>query len=125
MSHLASSMLETRHPAVLRLDGPLDLLDEHFLQRVDAAPHRAACGVLVPAAVEFLRDRADVDLALRSHAHAVRLALGLLEEDDGLDLLHVERKLDEPFAVPVRDASGALPLVIERDDTDAPGDIAR
>src|SRR5665213_4625219 len=82
------SLLQSCHPAILQFDRALDLFYKKLLQRVDAACRRAARGVLVAAAAEFLRDRADVDLALRPHADAVDLALDLLEEHDGLDLLH-------------------------------------
>src|SRR5947209_4837228 len=83
----------------LRLDGFVDLLDEQLLQRVDAATHRAARGVLVAAAAELLRDGADVDLLLRPHADAVLVAFDLLEEHDGPDFLHGEWQVDQPFGV--------------------------
>src|SRR5207247_4622674 len=72
-------------------DRLLDLLDEQLLQHVDRARHRAPGGILVAAAPEALRDRADVDVALGSHAHAVLFGLDLFEDDDGLDLLDCER----------------------------------
>src|SRR5690348_15457222 len=63
----------TNRPSIYG-DRVFDLLDEHLLKRVDAALHRAAGRVLVATAAEFLRDGADVDLALGSHADAVFLA---------------------------------------------------
>src|SRR5262245_9848742 len=78
----------TNRPSI---DGAFDLLDEHLLQRVDRAVHRAPGRVLVTAAAELLRDRADVDLALRPHADAILVALDLLEEDHREDLLHRQR----------------------------------
>src|SRR5947209_17762287 len=58
------SFLQFCDPPILQLDRVLQLLDERLLQRVDGAGHRAPGGVLVAAAAEFLRDRADVDVAL-------------------------------------------------------------
>src|SRR6188508_3755448 len=66
-------------PSINRL---LDLLEERLLERVDRPRHRAAGGVLVSTPAELLCDRADVDFALRAHAHAVVVAFVLLEEDD-------------------------------------------
>src|SRR5579871_144997 len=105
------------------INGALDLLDEDLLQRVDTAARRASGGVLVPAAAELLRDRGDIDLALRPHADAIGFALNLLEEDDGLDLLDRQRQVDQPFGVLVGAARGPRHLVIEVDDGDASGRI--
>src|SRR5260221_2073130 len=56
--------------AAFQLDGFVDLLHEHLLERLNRPDDRAAGGVLVPATTELLGDGADVDVALRSHAHA-------------------------------------------------------
>src|SRR5262245_36428959 len=80
-------------------DRLIDPLDEQLLQRVDRPAHRAAGGVLVAAAAELFRDRADVDCALGPHADAVLIALVLLEENHGLDLLDRERQVDQPLGV--------------------------
>src|SRR3954453_3713750 len=86
------------------IDRLLNLLEEHLLELIDRPGHRAAGGVLVPASAELLGDCANVDLALRPHADAVVVAFGLLEEDDRLDLLDRQRKVDETFGVLIRAA---------------------
>src|SRR5579864_3256195 len=68
----------TNRPSI---DGGLDLLDKHLLQRVDRARHGATGRVLVTAAAEFLGDPPDVNVALGAHADPVFLAFDLLEED--------------------------------------------
>src|SRR5580765_4565353 len=69
------------------IDGFFNLFDEGLLQRDDLTGDRAAGRVLVPAAAKLLGDRSDVDVALRAHADAVLVAVGLLEEHDRLNLL--------------------------------------
>src|SRR6185503_6922429 len=83
----ARSRLRDEGVRVLKVDGAQNLLDERLLQRVDRAGHGAAGRVLVAAAAELLRDRADIDVAFRAHADPVGVALRLLEEDHRLDLL--------------------------------------
>src|SRR6476620_632044 len=68
------------------IDRVLNLRDEQLLQRVDRARHRAPRRVLVSAAAEGFGHAADVDVALGSHADAILLPFGLLEEDHRLDL---------------------------------------
>src|SRR5215218_2597996 len=87
------------------IDCLLDLLEKYLLELVDWPVHRTASRVLVSPAAEFLCNRPDVDVALRPHAHAVIVALGLLEKDHRLDLLHRERKVDQPFGILVGAAS--------------------
>src|SRR5919197_203736 len=79
------------------IDDGCDFLDELLLQRIDTTGHGAAGGFFVPAAAELLRDRADVDIALRPHTDAILLAFDLLEEDDRLNLLDGQRQVDQPF----------------------------
>src|SRR5580765_2593800 len=110
----------TNRPSI---DGFFDLLDERLLQLVDRARYGAARRVLVAAAAERFRDRADVDVALRPHADAVLLAVVLLEEDHRLDLLDGQRQVDQPFGVFVGSAGGARHLVIEVHDRDAAGGV--
>src|SRR5262245_38017802 len=103
----------TNRPSI---DGRFDLLDERLLQRVDRTVDRAAGSVLVAAAAELPGDRPDVDLALRAHAHAVLVALDLLEEDHGKDLLDGQRQVDQALGVLVGAAGRPCHGVIEVDD---------
>src|SRR5262249_52606875 len=82
------------------------------------AAYRAPGRILVSAPAEFLGDDADVDVALGSHADAIAVALGLLEEDDGLNFPDGQRLIDEAFRVVVRAPRGASHRVIEKEDAD-------
>src|SRR4051794_29786157 len=86
-----TSTLQSCNPAGLQFHDALDLFHEQLLQRVDAAGDRAARRILVSAAAEFFRNRADIDVAFGTHADAVLLAFDLLEEDDRVNLLHGQR----------------------------------
>src|ERR1051326_2432707 len=118
-SRSESSVLSSQF-SVLTFDRALNLLDELGLQRFDRPGRVAAGRILVSAAATLFRDGADVDLALRSHADAVRLSFDVLEEDDGLDLLDGKRQIDQPFGVIVSAPGRTRHFVIEIDDGDAP-----
>src|SRR5215211_7608280 len=71
---------------------------EHAIAHGRERPSQFEAGrVLVPAAAVPRRDRADVDVVFRAHAH-VDVAVGPeLEEDDCLDFPRRERQVDQPF----------------------------
>src|SRR5436190_20037793 len=83
------------------IDGARDPCDEHLAEFVDVSSNSAAGRVLVSAASELLRDDAHVDLALGTHADAVLVAVGLLEEDHRLQLFHGQRLVDHALGVVV------------------------
>src|SRR5215467_1793097 len=115
---IVRSFLQFCHSAILQLNRALDLLDESLSQFVDRSGYGAACGVLVPAPAEFLGDDADVDVTLGSHADAIVVALGLLEEDNGLNFLDRQWLVDETFRVVVRAARGTSHRVVEKENAD-------
>src|SRR4029434_10187843 len=88
-----------------KIDGPSDLLDKYLLQGIPRAAYRTSCGVLVAPAAELLCDLANVDIAFRAHADTTFVALELLEENGGFDLLHRKRQVDQAFCVLVCAAS--------------------
>src|SRR6266851_3536529 len=99
----------TSNPSI---DGLLDLLNEQLLQHGNGARGGASGGILVSAAVKFLRDRPDVDLARRPHADAILSAFDLLEEDHRLDFVDGQRQIDQAFSVIVRASGRPRHLVI-------------
>src|SRR4030095_4834201 len=76
------------------LDSRGDPLFGEGLGRRELALRAATRGVLVASAAKLLGDGVDVDVALRAHAHAPLTGAGLLEKDDGKDLLHREWEID-------------------------------
>src|SRR6187397_2197387 len=83
------------------VDGIHQLLFEQRSQVREVSRGPAARRVGVAAAAEFAGDGVHVHVALRAHADPPVAGPALLEEDDRLDLLHRERKVDEPLGVVV------------------------
>ena len=84
---------------------------------------RTAGGVGVAAAAVTARDRADIDRTLRSHADPPVVGPDFLEERDGLDVLHAERKIDEAVGVIVSAAGRGRLRLRDRQECDPPGRI--